>query len=99
MKLAEPKSAQDNDHLVDLAKSKAPLTGNSFWIGIDDKSQEGTFTYASDGYNVFYTNWKVAPDNHNGIEHCVHIHQYGPTNWKWNDYPCHKILSFICEAF
>ena len=55
-KLVEPKSAQANNDIVDLAKA-IETQGNGVWIGINDKSKEGKFIYASDGKSLKYTNW------------------------------------------
>ena len=89
--MAEPKSAQANEDIVALAKS----IDDTVWIGIDDKSKEGHFIYASDGTSVEYTNWHSGqPDNHNN-EDCVDlIKDFG---YEWNDHQCEVKNSFICE--
>ena len=94
-KLAEPKSAQANEDIVALAKS----IDDTVWIGIDDKSKEGHFIYASDGTSVEYTNWYSGqPDSTDAWfydEDCVDlVNGYG---FEWNDDDCEKTLSFICE--
>ena len=69
-KLAEPKSAEANEDIVALAKS----IDDTVWIGIDDKSKEGHFIYASDGTSVEYTNWHSGqPDNTFWNEDCVDL--------------------------
>ena len=95
-KLAAPKSAQANDDIVALAKS---IEAQGVWIGIDDKSQEGHFTYANDGTSVEYTNWYSGqPDSTDSWvwdEDCVDLlNDFG---FEWNDDDCEKKLSFICE--
>ena len=68
-KLAEPKSEEANNGINTLALNT--LASNSIggssigvWIGLDDKSQEGYFKYASDDTSITYTDWDTAqPDN------------------------------------
>ena len=55
-KLVEPKSVQNNNDLVTLAKG-IEIQGSGVWIGINDISKEGQFTYASDGKSLSFTNW------------------------------------------
>ena len=95
-KLAEPKSVHASDKIAALAKS----IKSRVWIGIDDKSSEGDFTYASDGKPIGgFTNWSSRnPDNAGvyGNEDCV---VYGNNNgFLWNDYHCSAKNSFVCES-
>jgi hypothetical protein len=56
--------------------------GQSFWIGLNDEAQEGSFVWTS-GAPVSYTNWWTAngePNNLGGIEHYVEL-----KNTVWND--------------
>ena len=55
-KLVEPKSVQNNNDLVTFAKG-LKIQGSGVWIGINDISKEGQFTYASDGKSLSFTNW------------------------------------------
>lgn len=62
-KLVEPKSVQNNNDLVTLAKG-IEIQGSGVWIGINDISKEGQFTYASDGKSLSFTNWNSGqPDS------------------------------------
>ena len=89
--MAEPKSAQANEDIVALAKS----IDDTVWIGIDDKSKEGHFIYASDGASIAYTNWHYGqPDNQNN-EDCVDLLDH--FEFEWNDDHCDIENSFICE--
>ena len=92
-KLAEPKSAKAYHETREVAKS----LGKSAWIGIDDKLQEGQFTYASDGSPVTYTNWKNGnPNNADGDENCV---KYGKDlDYTWNDVTCSQKNRIICQS-
>ena len=73
------------------------LLDKSAWIGIDDRLQEGQFTYASNGEPVTYTNWKNGnPDNADGDENCV---KYGKgLDFTWNDVKCSEKNPVICES-
>ena len=98
LKLVEPRSAQDNDDIGDIAKS-IKTQGYGVWIGIDDKSNERQFTYASDGESVKYTNWESGQPGHgrlsNRDEDCVHL--WNTKGFRWNDVHCSSKNSFICE--
>ena len=63
-KLAEPKSADANNDIATLASNSLSDSSIGVWIGLDDKSQEGYFKYASDDTSITYTDWDTAqPDN------------------------------------
>ena len=96
-KLVEPKSDQANNDIVDLAKA-IEIEGNGVWIGINDKSQEGNFTYASDGKSVNYTNWNFdQPDDVSNNEGCGIL--WNRFELKWNVANCSEKNSFICERY
>ena len=96
LKLVEPKSSKANKDIQLLAKSIA-TQGYGVWIGIDDKSIEGKFTYASDGESVKFTNWnRGQPDNAGGNEDCAHL--WKGHGFRWNDVPCSARMSFVCES-
>ena len=99
-KLAEPKSAEANNDIVTLAINSISGSFIGVWIGIDDKSQEGYFRYASDTTSVIYTDWdNLQPDNGNygpGNEDCILLWS-GAISFKWHDAPCSVKKSFICE--
>ena len=99
-KLVEPKSDQANNDIVDLAKA-IETEGNGVWIGINDKSEEGKFSYASDGKSLTYTNWNPGqPDDGENNEDCGYLRDKKYKNnkkFKWNDAPCSSKKSFICD--
>ena len=94
-KLFEPKSEKVYNEVSTLAKIKGI---NKFWMGIHDISNEGQFTYDSDGNDVDWTNWhKGEPNDWGKGEDCVRSgHGHGGVN-KWNDSPCTDKYSIICE--
>ena len=92
-KLPEPKSAEEDDEIVELAKS---YNMDAFWIGVDDLAEEGVFKYESDESPVTYTDWQPGmPDNYDNNEHCVEIS--GLLNYRWNDQDCSAVLPSVCE--
>ena len=94
--LVEPKSVDANNEIVALAQLNMTTRGKGVWIGIDDKSQEGSFKYASDGSSVGYTNWHSGqPNDYNGQD-CVLL--WAAKDFEWGDEDCSTMqASFICE--
>ena len=90
--LAEPKSLQEHNDMATLAET-VTFEGLGVWIGINDKSQEGSFTYESDGEFIEYTNWYPGKPDSSGD--CVILKK--SNGFKWNDHPCRQNMSFICE--
>ena len=70
---------------------------SKYWIGIDDKSIEGNFVYASDGKPIVWTNWSpVEPNSWQGKnEDCV-ARDWGLSD-TWSDVPCETNYPVICE--
>ena len=94
-KLAEPKSDEANNDIVNLAESNI-MEFINVWIGIDDKSQEGYFVYASDGSPIVYSNWMSDQPNNWNNQDCVHYAKLG-SDVRWGDERCSMLMSFICE--
>ena len=102
-KLAEPKSVGANNDIATLVGNSISGDRIGVWIGIDDKSQEGYFRYASDTTSVIYTDWdNLQPDNGNygpGNEDCIMLLKWsGAIRFKWHDAVCSVKKSFICEC-
>ena len=98
-KLFEPKSASVNKAVLAFARTKGIPIGKGIWIGIHDKTNEGKFTYESDGKPITWKNWnKREPNNWGKGEDCVHIANglYG-RGGLWNDLNCARKLAFVCE--
>ena len=100
-KLFEPKSANVNKDVLIFARTKGIAIGKGIWIGIHDITNEGKFTYESDGKPITWKNWnKNEPNNYGKGEDCVHITNglYGPAaGGLWNDLSCARKLAFVCE--
>ncbi|KAG9356088.1 hypothetical protein JZ751_000932 [Albula glossodonta] len=87
-------SAAEDQFLKNLFKSFSSKD-TSFWLGLSDCQKEGWWFW-SDGSKLDYTNWRYRqPDNHQGKEHCVHMHTSAGKSW--NDIPCSSSFPFICE--
>ncbi|XP_038153410.1 CD209 antigen-like protein C [Cyprinodon tularosa] len=73
-------------------------TKKSFWIGLNDKENEGSWKWI-DGTSPALTFWvEKQPDNGGKDygakeEDCAHIR----TGEGWNDLPCSYCLNWICE--
>ncbi|KAK3106670.1 hypothetical protein FSP39_024902 [Pinctada imbricata] len=73
-------------------------TMNSFgvWIGAQDWSKEGGWTWV-DGSPFAYLNWASGqPDDFRHNEDCGAI---WAQSTRWNDYPCSSRNGFICKKF
>ena len=79
----------------------------TWWIGISDSIDEGTFRYQSNGEPVPFAHYSDVqfhngmdpwlskePNNGNGNEDCVVMDVH---DGKWNDVPCEKKTFSICE--
>ena len=94
--MVEPKSAQSNTKVTELAKAKGIFT---MWIGINDKANEGVFRYESSGQTITYSNWNPnEPNNWENREHCGELYVGHSTAGKWNDGDCSYTIAFACES-
>ena len=100
----EPKNEKVNIEVFNLAKDRG---FDDFWIGINDKSQENCFVYASDGTPIIYENW-CDPDccrgthgEPSGNGDCVSIgigHSHSCSDHSvWDDRTCSDVIPFVCE--
>ena len=90
--LVEPTSASANSEVTALAQAKGV---SRFWIGIHDITNEGTFTYESNGQPIGYKNWNYGEPNDWGSgEDCAEINV---NTGKWNDLSCNNKQSFVCD--
>ena len=71
-------------------------TTSPAWIGLNDRDDEGVWTWVSGETSTSYTRWWEGEPNDAGGEDCVATN-YGDVYY-WNDYPCDSVaLPFICE--
>ena len=93
--LFEPKSAQVNNDVANLAK--VTIQQPWIWIGIHEQtSSNGHFVYESDGKSIAWDNWKTGQPNGGGLENCVGI-QIIIGSYNWADLDCDVICGFVCE--
>ncbi|XP_067687491.1 macrophage mannose receptor 1-like [Haliotis asinina] len=103
------KSGQSNCQLVKIPdantqgfiSSKVQHHGD-YWIGLNDQTHEGTWTWPGETTNATYTQWiKGQPDNkQNGNENCVVMYatKTPEQNGLWHDFTCDAKFNFICQA-
>ena len=90
--LFEPRDSSKNSEVFSLAKTKGV---SRFWIGIHDITNEGKFTYDSNGQTIGYKNWNWnEPNDYGSGEDCAEISGWSGT---WNDMPCQSLQRFVCE--
>ncbi|KAL9965027.1 hypothetical protein ACROYT_G028752 [Oculina patagonica] len=76
----------------ELTDSTDPFGG--VWIGLNDVTKEGTFSWP-DGIHVTYTKWSSnLPDNQNEYKDCVRM---TVIKGAWDETSCEKQLPFVCE--
>jgi hypothetical protein len=94
---------QNGYDLVSISSSaeQAFLTGEEssrssspFWIGYNDRGNEGTFTWVN-GETPVYVNWRPGQPNNNNNEDCVEDNSQD--TGQWNDVDCAQTRHFICE--
>ena len=90
-RLIEPVDVYMMNNVTDYANMKSI---GSFWLGIHDKYDEGTFVFASSNFTIVLSNWAAGqPDNNSTGEDCVEVNENG----QWNDLPCEgRKKSFVC---
>lgn len=72
------------------------MYSDSYWIGINDLQEEGTWVWVNSNTEATFTNWtRGQPDNAVNNENCGII-QKG-YNYLWNDGQCYAALNYICE--
>ncbi len=71
------------------------LTDELLWIGFDDLSEEGVFSWVN-GEPVTYVNWRSGePNNEFGGEDCALLNYYSSSSWTDSD--CADENRFACE--
>ena len=95
------KCRQENSVLVDVTNDEENVyiqhrhNGEKSWLGLNDISTEGNFTWADRGEGNFTAWGKNQPNNFNE-EDCVHA--LGLTyNYEWNDVKCRDCHKYTCK--
>ncbi|XP_045191035.2 perlucin-like protein [Mercenaria mercenaria] len=96
-KLVEINSPQENIYL----ESQAKRLNKTFWIGLTDILQDGTFVWMDSSTPLTssgFSDWAPGEPNNfvQGEESCVALYQ--PLGFRWTDAPCNFASPhFICE--
>jgi hypothetical protein len=77
-----------------VANAAAALSKERWWIGLEDRDEEGTFLWPG-GARVSYSDWKKGePDNGTCNQDCVVIDPR--KKGRWHDTHCGQPLPFAC---
>ncbi|MCC6620926.1 MAG: CotH kinase family protein [Deltaproteobacteria bacterium] len=92
--LAAVRSLEDHDA---LRRAALGLDWTSWWIGLHDRDDEGTFVW-SDGAALgagAFRGWADGePNDSSGEEDCVHLASWA--DGRWNDLACARELPYAC---
>merc|ERR1711915_634686 len=58
----------------------------TYWIGLNDKDEEGTWKWSESGVEATWTNWGPGEPNDSYGEDCVNM--FKEKAHTWNDAPC-----------
>ena len=91
----------ENSVLIDVNTNEENVyiqhrhNGDNSWLGLNDRSTEGDFTWVDHGHGNF-TAWAKNQPNNFKEEDCVHAlgMKY---NYKWNDVQCSDCHQFTCK--
>ena len=82
----------------------AAITAAGFddtWIGLNDRDEEGTYEWV-DGSplnrGVDHENWGRGEPNNSNNEDCIIYIARGDRGSDWDDRPCGRDYSYVCEA-
>lgn len=77
-------------------------SGNSYWIGYNDRTTEGTWAWSRAGTGVTYTNWNAGEPNDSSDEDCAVLNPFDTgasgVAGGWNDVDCNDDHRYVCEA-
>ena len=85
----------DKDQAKRLYEAARAIRDDRWWIGLDDRAEEGVFRW-QDGAAVEFTRWKKGqPDNEGCNEDCVALAKNG--KGRWHDTHCGLRRPFVCR--
>ncbi|XP_066270910.1 uncharacterized protein [Branchiostoma lanceolatum] len=91
--LAMPRDDETNAFLISLYQS----VSTSAWFGLHDQREEGQFEWIDGTALGEYSSWgEGEPNNAYGGEDCAHYRTLSDKTG-WNDSPCSRPKSFICQ--
>ncbi|KAI6658178.1 Macrophage mannose receptor 1 [Oopsacas minuta] len=82
---------RENNYLYTII----PDTVSNCWIGLNDRSEEGTYTW-TDGLVYSYTNW-IGSEPSNFYEDCVDMIKAEGGSWETADCEITTIKTFLCK--
>ena len=95
------KCREANSVLVDINNNEENVflqhrhNGEKSWLGLNDVSTEGSFTWADRGAGNF-TAWAENQPNNSREEDCVHALGV-EHNYEWNDVKCSDCYQYTCK--
>nr|XP_022315385.1 macrophage mannose receptor 1-like [Crassostrea virginica] len=93
-KLAEPQTSQE---IAFLGNQVNMINNGYFYIGVDDRVQEGSWVYTYDQTKVLVSDWGPSEPNNLTFENCVVIAEKAENRGHWADVNCERHEHFICE--
>ena len=87
-------SIPDEETYVMLRDRAYKLLVAEWWIGLNDRDEEGTFVW-SDGTTGGYRPWADGEPNDSGGEDCGHF--WTAHGGMYNDMPCDRVQPYICQ--
>ena len=97
---AQTKCCKMGSHLVTVHNQEENVhiqhrhNGEKSWIGLNDRSVEGSFVWTKKGTSSFRF-WAANQPNNNKDQDCVHT--LGSNNgYTWNDISCDNCFKFTC---
>ena len=70
---------------------------HDWWLGLNDREQEGTFVWVATDEELTYSNWAPGEPNDLLGEDCVSMDD-SPAG-EWNDASCSNTERYVCEAW
>ena len=96
MSLVSIETQEEQNRLFQLLKNSEKEYDFGFWTSGSLNDSTGTWTWASSGQPLTFTNWrKGQPDNFDNDQHAMYIWKVEP--FDWIDSYRHWVTYFICE--
>lgn len=85
----------DDDHENSQVSTIASTLGPThWWMGFNDRAEEGTWVWESPSLDPAYTNWADGQPDNSGEEDCGELLYLRD---QWNDAECDGLQPFVCE--